>query len=73
MRFSKTLIPTTRETPKNISDPAVARLARAGYIIPDQERRTVSLLPMGVLLWERVISKVADLAREAGFQIVGFE
>ncbi len=73
MRFSKTLIPTTRETPKNISDPAVARLARAGYIIPDQDRRTVSLLPMGVLLWERVISGVADLAREAGFQIVGFE
>lgn len=73
MRFSRMLIPTTRETPKNISDPAVARLARAGYLIPDQEKKTVSLLPMGVLLWERIISEAAALARESGFQVVGFE
>lgn len=73
MRFSRTLIPTTREAPKSISDPAVARLTRAGYLIPDQEKKTVSLLPMGVLLWEGIISKTADLARVSGFQVVDFE
>lgn len=73
MRFSKTLIPTTREAPKSISDPAVARLTRAGYLIPDQEKKAFSLLPMGVLLCERVISAAAGLAREAGFHVVGFE
>lgn len=73
MRFSRTLIPTTREAPKSISDPAVARLTRAGYLIPDQEKKTVSLLPMGVLLWERIISKAVDLAKVSGFQVVNFE
>jgi prolyl-tRNA synthetase len=73
MQFSRTLIPTAREAPRGISDPAVARLTRAGYLIPDQEKKTISLLPLGVLFWERLISEAKGLARVSGFQVVDFE
>ena len=73
MLFSKTFIPTARDAQKNITDPSVARLSRAGYIAADQETRTLRLLPLGFLLWERVISDALDLAREEGIQVAGFE
>jgi prolyl-tRNA synthetase len=73
MLFSKILVPTARENPRGISDQAVAKLARAGFVVPDQESKTVELLPMGFLLWEKVASAMADLARDGGFQVVSFE
>lgn len=73
MLFSKTFIPTAREAQKNITDPSVACLSRAGYLTADQETRTLRLLPLGFLLWQRVISDALDLAREEGLQVAGFE
>ena len=73
MLFSKTLVPTARENPRGISDQSVAKLARAGFVVPDQESRRLELLPMGFMLWKKVISVVSDLARESGFQVVSFD
>ena len=54
MLFSRTFIPTAREAPKGLSDPAVARMARAGYAAADVETGELSLLPLGSMLWEGI-------------------
>lgn len=72
MRFSRTFIPTAREAQKGLSDPSVARLSRAGYMSVDPETREMKLLPLGYMLWDRVISAFHDLALEAGIQVVDF-
>jgi len=72
MLFSRTFIPTAREAPKGLSDPAVARMARAGYAAADVETGELSLLPLGSMLWEGIAGTFFDLAREAGIQMVDF-
>jgi len=72
MLFSRTFIPTAREAPKGLSDPAVARLVRAGYVVADAETGELDLLPLGSMLWERVSDAFRNLAREAGIQTVDF-
>ncbi|MGA2666556.1 MAG: proline--tRNA ligase [Patescibacteria group bacterium] len=68
MRYSKSLIKTQRETPKEADNISSALLLRGGYI--DQEMSGVySLLPLG---W-RVITKISQIIREEMDAIGGQE
>ncbi len=72
MKMSRLFAPTMKENPKGISDPALQRLIRGGYVVSPEAQEKLSLYPLGTFFWNKAGKRVEEVLRCAGFQEVRF-
>lgn len=70
MRMSQMLIPTTKNPPAKVKDPALIRAAKAGVVAYDAAEKRLLWLPLGVKVLERFRTKALWIAEESGFSVV---
>ncbi|MFP4481507.1 MAG: YbaK/EbsC family protein [Thermovirgaceae bacterium] len=73
MKMSRLFAPTMKEKPKGVSDPALQRLIRGGYVAPPEVQETLCLFPLGKRLWRKSGNRAEEALQSAGFQGVRFD
>lgn len=73
MKMSRLFTPTMKENPKGVSDPALQRLIRGGYVASPEVPGKLSLYPLGTCFWRKVGNRAEEVLRSAGFQEVRFD
>jgi len=73
MKMSCVFVPTVKEVPKGVADQRMLRLIRGGFVSRLAVGQGVlNLLPLGVLLFDRVSRKVEEALKVMAFQRVDF-
>ncbi len=73
MKMTQLFAPTVKENPKGISDGALQRLVRGGYVVSPETPGTLCLYPLGKLFWRKSGLCAEDVLRSSGFQKVRFD
>ncbi|MGC9372986.1 MAG: proline--tRNA ligase [Thermovirgaceae bacterium] len=73
MKMSRLFAPTMKENPKGVSDPALQRLIRGGYVASPEAQEKLSLFPLGKCFWRKSGKRAEEVLRSAGFQEIRFD
>jgi len=73
MKMSPFFAPTMKENPKGVSDPALQRLIRGGYVAFPEAAERLSLYPLGKRFWRKSGKRAEEVLLSAGFQEVRFD
>lgn len=73
MKMSRLFAPTMKDNPKGVSDGALQRLIRGGYVASHDIQEKLPLFPLGKRFWEKTGCCAEEVLLESGFQEVRFE
>jgi prolyl-tRNA synthetase len=73
MKMTRLFAPTVKENPKGITDGALQRLIRGGYVVSTETPETMCLYPLGKRFWRKSGLCAEDVLRSSGFQEVRFD